>query len=364
MCASNSVFEIVPGKNDRAEHIFSVIVKRTYTIRHGGVAERCEKDHELKKVDEYYDRGDPEWSTVQYESELAAFKPLTDIVVIGKAYAPEGKPAQQMTASVRIADQQKSIAIFGDRECHFRENKNPVFSDPQAFTEMEIRYDRAYGGWDRKSEPDIPFYYPRNYMGKGLALRNVREAIEGLVMPNLEDPNDLLTEDRIIVGEPQRWHMQPLPQGFGWTQRNWYPRCAFAGTYPAYVDVGTATTEERMGLLPKNHIALAKQFKLPSFHPRFNNGASIGLMFRGVQGNEAMSLEGLSPEGTLDLVLPGEQPAISLDIGFDQQQLEAQLHTVSVRVEDLEVDLIWRGALVYEGYDWLPKMKRLHVEVS
>ena len=363
MPVPNGVFEIVPGKNDRSEHIFSVIVKRTYMIRHGGIVQRGENDRELKKIDEYYDRGDPEWSTVQYESELAAFKPLTDIVVIAKAYAPGGKPTQKMVATVRIAGQQKSITIFGDRECHFRENRSPVFSDPVPFTEMEIRYDRAYGGWDKKSDPDIPFYYPRNYMGTGLALRNVKEVVEGLVLPNLEDPNDLLAEDRIIVGEPQHWHMQPLPQGFGWLQRNWYPRCAFAGSYPAYVDVGTATTEERMGLLPKNHIALAKQFKLPSFHPRFNNGASIGMMFRDVQGNEAISLEGLLPEGPLDFVLPGEKPEISLDIGFGQQQLEARLHTVSVRVEDLEVDLIWRGALAYEGYDWLPQMKRLHAEV-
>jgi hypothetical protein len=25
--------------------------------------------------------------------------------------------------------------------------------------------------------------------------------------------------------------------------------------------------------------------------------------------------------------------------------------------------MIWRGAHVYEGYAWLPKMKRLHAEV-
>jgi hypothetical protein len=229
--------------------------------------------------------------------------------------------------------------------------------------EMEIRYDRAYGGWDRKSNPEIPFYYPRNYMGTGLALRNVEEVIEGLVLPNLEDPNDLLTEDRIIVGEPQRWHLQPLPQGFGWFQRNWFPRCAFAGSYPAYVEVGTEMMEEKMGLLPKNYIALAKQFKLPSFHPRFNNGASFGMMFRNVKGGESISLRGLTPGGLLEFVLPGETPRISLDIGQGEQQLIGSLHTISIRADDLEVDLIWRGALTYEGYSWLPQMKRLHAEV-
>jgi hypothetical protein len=41
-----------------------------------------------------------------------------------------------------------------------------VFSDPERFLEMEIRYDRAYGGRDEKSDPNLPFYYPRNDMGR------------------------------------------------------------------------------------------------------------------------------------------------------------------------------------------------------
>lgn len=363
MSKSNAIFKIVTGKTDHGEHIFSVIVKRTYRIKHGKVVERNEVDHELKMIDEYYDNGDPEWSTVQYESELAAFKPFVDVVVIGKAYAPRGASTQQMTVSVQIEDVEKTIAVFGDRVCHFQENKPPVFSDPLPFTEMEIRYDRAYGGLDDKSNPEIPFYYPRNYLGTGLALHNLKEVIEGLDLPNLEDPNDLLTPERIVVGEPQRWHMQPLPQGLGWYQKNWFPRCAFAGSYPAFVEVGTALTEEKMGLLPKNYIALAKQFKLPSFHPRFNNGASIGMMLRDMKGIESISLHGLTPNNFLTFSLPGEMPQISLDLGFGHKQLKPRLHTVSIRPDDLELDMIWRGALEYPGYSWLPQMKRLHAEV-
>ena len=44
----------------------------------------------LRLIDQYYDDGDPEWSTVQHESELAPYKAATDVVVIGKAYAPRG----------------------------------------------------------------------------------------------------------------------------------------------------------------------------------------------------------------------------------------------------------------------------------
>jgi hypothetical protein len=116
-------------------------------------------------------------------------------------------------------------------------------------------------------------------------------------------------------------------------------------------------------LVPKNHIALAKQFKLPSYHPRLNNGASHGLLFPSLKGDETVRLRGLSPEGLLEFTLPGESPKIMLDIGLGAQELQSRLDTVSVRPDDLEVDLIWRGACVYEGYSWLPQMKRLEAEV-
>jgi hypothetical protein len=363
MAGANGVFEIVPGKNSRGDHIFAVVVKRTYGLQNGAVAARCEADHELRQTDAYYDDGDAETSTVQYEYELAPCKPFVDIVVIGKAYPPGGVPAVQMIASVRIANLEKSVVVFGDRKCHYRESMPPIFSDPEAFTEMEIRYDRAYGGRDETSDPNIPFFYPRNHMGRGIALQNTKETIQGMALPNIEDPNDLLTSDRIVLYEPERWPQQPLPQGFGWFQRTWYPRSAFAGSYPPFVDVDTVTTEEQMGLLPQHHIALAKQSKLPSYHPRLNNGASYGMLFSDLNGNETVSLHGFSPSGKLEFTLPGENPQIILDIGSGPQQLPAKLDTVSIRPDDLEVDLIWRGACVYEGYSWLSKMKRLYAEV-
>ncbi len=99
MSTGNGVFEIVTGKNERDEHVFSVIVKRTYTIDSNGRVNRCETDHELRKLDAYYENGDPVWSTVQFEYELAPYKPNIDVVVIGKAYAPGAKAVESMASS-------------------------------------------------------------------------------------------------------------------------------------------------------------------------------------------------------------------------------------------------------------------------
>ena len=259
MSAVTPTFAVVPGRNDRGQHVFSVIVKRTFRIGADGTVERAERDRELLRIDQYYEDGDPDWSTVQYESELAPYKPSTDLVVIGKAHAPGGRPTQQMAVSVTVGSRRKSLLITGDRRCSHREGAVPVFTDPAPFTQLEINYLRAYGGRDERSMPEIPFMYPRNFMGNGVVLRNVAEVVEGLALPNVEDPQDLLTPERLLIEDPARWHLQPLPQGLGWRQKTWYPRSALLGVYPAFTAPGTVTAEERMGLVPRNHIALAKQ---------------------------------------------------------------------------------------------------------
>jgi hypothetical protein len=192
----------------------------------------------------------------------------------------------------------------------------------------------------------------------------VREAVEDLPLPNIEDPQDLLTPDRLFIEEPDRWHLQPLPQGFGWRQRSWYPRSALIGSYPPFLDPGTVTTEERLGLLPNDHVALAKQSRLKPMLAQFNNGASLGMTFPDLRGDEQVMLGGLSTDGLLQFTLPADPPTITIDIGLGEQQPPPKLHTVSIRPDDREFDLVWRAATPYEGYSWLPKMKRLHVEVQ
>jgi hypothetical protein len=359
----SGVVEIVPGRGERGEYLFSVLVKRSYRFAHRKFAERAEIDRPLRMTDEYFDHGDPEWATVQHESELAPYKPAIDVVVLGKAHAAGQVATPQMEVNVAVAGREKVLRIIGDRRCQHRAGRAPSYSEPLPFTEMELRYDYAYGGRDDKSLPDIPFFYPRNFMGKGVALRNVPEVVQDLSLPNIEDPADLLTPERVVIEDPQRWHLQPLPQGLGWRQRTWYPRCALLGSYPAFLSAGTVTEEERLGLLPQNHVALAKQNRLAPFEARFNNGASLGMIFTRLESDERITLRGLSPDGLLDFRLPGETPRIGLDLGPGLRELEVRMHTVSIRPDDLELDIVWRGAHAYPGYHWLPKMTRLHAEV-
>ncbi len=135
---------------------------------------------------------------------------------------------------------------------------------------------------------ELDFAYPRNPVGRGLVLQD--PADRTVQLPNFEDPNDLLTPERLILGDVKRWSRQPLPQGLGWFAKTWYPRMSFVGVIPGFVDADEIMPEEALGLVPRNQIALGRQFRLPSFDVRFNNGASPGLALphpRGHRGGAA-----------------------------------------------------------------------------
>ena len=186
---------ILPGQDDQGNPIFSVLVKRTYDIVPDGLMVRAEKDSPLTPIDEYYDMGDAQTSTVKYEADLAPFKPLTDVVFIGKAISPEGKPVTALDVGLQVEGVgAKIVRVIGRRRMVFQQGRPPLFTPPEPFTEMEIRYDNAYGGKDKKSLPEGPFHYPRNDMGKGLFLQYRKEIMDGMELPTLEDPADLLRD--------------------------------------------------------------------------------------------------------------------------------------------------------------------------
>lgn len=364
MNKTSEVYTVTNGANETGQPVFSVLVKRTYNIIDRLYLQPARVTSELRKIDEFYDGGDPFSVTVKFEKETAAFKPATDVVFIGKAYVPEGEACTEMDVSVEVGSVAKNIHVFGDRHCRYRKGLSPVISDPEPFTSIDIRYERSYGGKDEKSNPQSPFFYPRNYQGTGIAIKNQPDTIENLPMPNFEDPLDLLTPDRIVLGTPERWVSQPMPQGFGWYSPAWYPRSLFVGSIPAFMDIDCLTAEEQAGLVPVDHVKLARRFKLPAFDVRFNNGASPGLAVPYLSGGEIIRIINMSADGEIRFTLPSQQPAVKLDIGIGGTVSKPVIQTVCVRTEDLQVDIIWQVTLPYPGTHWLPQMKKISVEVS
>jgi hypothetical protein len=345
---------IVSGRDARGDSIFAFLVKRSYRFDKSGVCHRLEPPQPFLDIDVYW--GEPGDSSPRYEADITPYKPATDVVVIGDVYSPGGVPVQQLEAGIEVGRTRKTIAVFGDRIAILPGNgEAPVFSEPQPFTRLPLLFERAYGGTDTST--GMEFAYPRNPVGRGLVVLETPGA--NIVLPNFEDPADLLTPERLILHEAKRWNRQPLPQGLGWFGKTWYPRMSHVGVIPGYVDSDEIMREEALGLVPRDHIALGRQFRLPSFDVRFGNGASPGLALPYLVGDEPVRLLNLTEDGMTGFRLPGEKPGIVADIGMGEVMPEVVLHSVVIQPDQAMVDLVWRSAVSYPGTAWLPHMRRL-----
>ena len=205
---------ILPGQLPSGQPILSLLVKRTYVLRPGASCERAAADRKLISGDQHFN--DPLNTTVKFESDFVPFKLATDVVLNGRAVAPGGQRVTSLSARVEIGGQAKEVLIVGNRRCRYRAGREPIFTEPEDFTSLELRYEQAYGGVDAFSDPDLPSPYVRNPLGRGFVVLNRKESIENLLLPNLEDPADALTPARLCAGHIKDWEQQPMPQSFGW----------------------------------------------------------------------------------------------------------------------------------------------------
>jgi len=353
---------VLPGQTPEGQHIISVLVKRTYDIQRDGTCTRAERDFKIYAGDAFY--GDPMNSTVRFEADFVPFKLATDVVFNGKVYAPRGQPVAEMHAEISIGETRKSVLVTGDRTCHFQPGAAPAFSDPVPFVSMDLRYERAYGGVDIYSDPRMPFPYMRNPLGRGFAVKNVEKAIRGLTLPNIEDPDNPLTPELLCCGAFDAWERQPHPAGFGWFPKTWLPRAQFAGVMPADRAAEQELRQVYTKLVPPEHRELYAKTRLPEMNFRFFNGASAGLTVPYLRGGESIHTLNLTPGGPFSFCIPEDPVRIGVDLGAGFEEPPVLMHTVMIRGEDFQVDLVWRGAVPYPGPDWFPTMPKMDVLVD
>jgi hypothetical protein len=362
---------IVPGASPSGQPILSVLLKRTYRIEREGRTIRTRTDQPFHPADVYH--GEPFLSSLALESDVVAFKPATDVVLTGRVYAPDGEPVEMLHASLTVGGLGKELLVVGDRVCHYQGDYDPVFEDPVRFTAIDLRYEHAYGGIDAVFDPTGVYAYPRNPVGRGFVVDACEAAIEGLLLPNIEDPNDPLTPERLVVGAFEHWEQQPMPQGFGWYAKHWQPRIALAGVMPdppqapdgsQPVHAGDADQPEYDALQDAEQAEAEAPPTLPYMDFDFFNGASPGLVFPYLGGDELVEAIHLTPAGELRFSLPGETPRIGLDVGEGVWEPPVVLQTVMIRLDQREVDLVWRAAVAYAGPAWLDRVHRFTVLVE
>jgi hypothetical protein len=354
---------VLPGQTPDGGPILSVLVKRSFRIVAGAPAMRLEQAELLVPGDRHF--GDPMNSTVAFESDHIPFKPATDVVIHASAFTPGGVPTDQLLISVVIGSTRKDLVVTGDRMVSHRERGGPLFTEPVPFVEMPIRYERAYGGVDVRSDPAMAMPYARNHLGVGFAVRDTREAIDGLPLPNIEAPDDRLIPERLCCGHVMHWEGQPQPDGIGWYSKYWQPRASKAGVMPGDRALEQQLRRGYAAAVPSGQRADYAKTALPAMDFTFFNGASRGLVLPRLGPRERIAFRNLHPSGDVIGALPDEWPSLTLDIGMGVPPPQrGVLHTVLVRLTAMELDMVWRAAFPYPGLDWLPKMRRMHVEIG
>jgi hypothetical protein len=293
-------------------------VKATFTVAGGRWLERAEEQDEVRHADEYH--GAPGASSVRLPSDIAPFKPATDIIMVGHAYAPDGRPARVVDVTLAVGPVAKTVRVFGDRVW-----RRGLFglrrSRPAPFTRMPLVYERAFGGTSRAPRDSVrPTWEPRNPVGVGIHRR--RRDARRSALANIEDPRHLV----------RRWRDRPAPQGFGPIDSSWQPRAMHAGTHD------DAWRERRAPLLPED------------FDNRFFQSAHPDLVAHGyLAGDERVRVVNAVPEGEWDVALPAIAIGVAVAANRTDTGYIANLDTVLVRPDDAIINLTWRSMIPVRG---------------
>src|SRR5215813_3134120 len=83
------------------------VAKGTFSVQPDGTCMLAEEQQELVYADEFY--GEPGISSVQYESDFAFYKPRTDVIVVGHAYATGGGPTRRVDVTLELSTIRKTV---------------------------------------------------------------------------------------------------------------------------------------------------------------------------------------------------------------------------------------------------------------
>jgi uncharacterized protein YjbI with pentapeptide repeats len=180
--------------------ILSVAVKAGFQIKDDGSLARLPEPPDGSG--DVFSDGEEGRTELVYPSDFVPFKPRADILLVGTAHAPDGRPTPWVEVRARVGGFEKILRLTGDRFWQRRFLFFSRASTPKEFKSMPIIFARAYGGKKFRKNP----------AGIGRDRRR---------LPNIESPEFLV----------RRRGDRPLPVAFGPISADWEPRRSKTGTY-------------------------------------------------------------------------------------------------------------------------------------
>ena len=211
--------------------------------------------------------------------------------------------------------------------------------------------------------PELPC--PTNPYGKGFIVSNVRDLIDALELPLIEDPDVPLTAGDLIR-DMLRLDDVPLPAGFSTWPRSARPRIDKAGAYPdelASFDDVLQAQRKAADLEKPEDVALVRELdkKKPpgQIQPGFFNSAAPTLQLDLLVGDEEIELENLTKSGHLIFRLPARVAIAELDRGRGVERQDLVLDTLIIEPDLRQVSLVWRTHFAIAGFDELADYPQL-----
>ncbi|MFL0809010.1 MAG: DUF2169 domain-containing protein [Agarilytica sp.] len=293
---------VFPDEN--GEDALFAMVKATFNV--GKEWTLADEQEPLVQVDEYW--GDSATSSLKASSDYHIGKSATDVLIMGHACAPNYEPVEQLDVTIQIGSLQNTLRVFGNRAW-----QNERITHPQQFKKMPMVYERAYGGSVLENGEQVA---SEAYNPAGIGFKQEREYLEGLPLPNIENPSQLISSQ----------NDSPVPVGTAPTAPFWQNRAAFCGTYD------DAWQTERAPFLPED------------FNKRFLNCAPPNFIYDGfLQGGESVYINNMHERGPLNFVIPAVKLNAKIQLGEQLHTSGFELETLTLRPNELKATMVWRA---------------------
>lgn len=295
-------------RDEAGVHQWIVATKATYRVARTGELELDDTQLPPALAPEYI--GEDGKSSLRCDSDLGLMKPATDVVVVGSAHAPNGRPATEVMVGLRVDTLTKTLLVRGDN-VFYDGPTGLTTTAPIPFVTMPVVYERAFGGVDKsRSDPAKHRLDLRNPIGMGYGCH-------GPTLAHTRGPNVL------IPGK--EWSR---PAGFGAICSYWSPRLELAGTYD------DDWKKERFPLLPRDY---DRRCLLCSPEDQ----RIVGYL----RGGETIAVANMSENGTFAAKVPTVNLRLNSMFGFRRVAHEAQLVTVLVEPEFERLSCVWQSSL-------------------
>ncbi len=226
--------------------------------------------------------------------------------------------------------------------------------DEETRAALEANKVKGEGDEEDAESPEDPIVaYPANPAGLGFCISPSEEAVQGLVLPQIEG-HEAPLQPAGLVRDFSEIELSALgaPAGFAPVPASWFPRAGSAGVMPWELERAQAARDRAADALADREdmepewIETVRSQEIPVMKSGWFQDANPMLQVQEVLGDERVALTHLSRHGTVAFELPGRHPWVRVSATGVEEAVPMVLDTLHFDLLDeraLKLHQVWRG---------------------